>query len=96
VVLTFLNARNGPTIGAVVLLVSLAVAAFEARADLSANTDSVADLDSLHVFADLEGAANDFVANTERHGGVTPATYQRRHVSSKLFSSVFPPSPTDL
>ena len=95
-VLTFLNARNGPTIGAVVLLVSLAVAAFEARADLSANTDSVADLDSLHVFADLESAANDLVADTERHRSVAPATYQRRHVSSELFSSVCSSSPTDL
>jgi hypothetical protein len=87
---------KGLTIGAVVLLVSLAVAALEARADLSANTDSVADLDSLHVFADLESAANDLVADTERHGSITPATYQRRLVSSKLFSSVFAPSPTDL
>ena len=55
---------KGLTIGAVVLLVSLAVAALQAGADLSANTDSVADLDSLHVFADLESSANDLVANT--------------------------------
>jgi hypothetical protein len=84
--LNSLNAwRKVLTIGAVVLLVSLAVVALEARADLSANTDSVADLDSLHVFADLESAANDLVADTERHRSITPATYQRTNVSSKLF-----------
>jgi hypothetical protein len=52
---------------------------------LSTNADSVADLDGLHVFADLDSAADDFVADTERHGSLTPATYQRIHVSSKLF-----------
>jgi len=52
---------------------------------LSTNADSVADLDGLHVFADLDSAADDLVADTERHRSLTPATYQRMHVSSKLF-----------
>lgn len=85
--------HNRLTVGAVVLLVGLAVAALEARADLSANTDSVADLDGLHVFADLNRAANDFVTDTERHGSLTPATYQRINVNSKLFYRVWTSSP---
>jgi hypothetical protein len=66
-------AKDELTVRAVVLLVGLAVVAVQACPDLGTNTDSVANLDSLDFAANLDSSANDFVANTERHGSIAPA-----------------------
>jgi hypothetical protein len=58
---------------AVILVVALALWALQAGPDLSTNTDSVADLDSLDLGADLDGMTNNFVTDADRHGSFTPA-----------------------
>lgn len=60
-------------VGAVVLLVGLAVVAGQVGLDLRSHADAVADLDRLHVLADLDGFTDDFVTNAEGHGGLAPA-----------------------
>ena len=51
-------------LGAVVLVTGLALLALEARAGLGTDSDTVADLNVLDVLADLDGLANDLVADT--------------------------------
>lgn len=51
------------SLGAVVLVASLAVGALAAGVCLCTNTDAVADLDVLDVATDLDGLANNLVAN---------------------------------
>jgi len=50
---------------AVVLLVRLAVVAGQVGLDLGAYTDAVADFDGRDIFADLDGLADDLVADAE-------------------------------
>lgn len=61
-------------VGAVVLLVRLAVVASEIGADLSTDTDAVADLDVLDLASDLDGTTDDFVAYAEGEGSLAPST----------------------
>jgi len=62
-------------VGAVVLLLCLAVTAGKVCSDLSTDTDAVADFDALYCWADLDSTAYDLVANTERQWDVlAPAT----------------------
>ena len=60
------------TLRAVVLLIRLAVDAVQVGADLSTNTNSVADLDSLHIFANLDGLADDLVADADGQWALAP------------------------
>jgi len=60
-------------VGAVVLLVRLAVAAGQVGANLCTNTDTVADLDGLHIFADLDCLSDDLVADADGQRSLTPA-----------------------
>lgn len=68
------------SLGAVVLVISLARAAVQARPDLRANTDAVADVDALDIRADADGVADDLVADDERELGLAPAAGERVHV----------------
>jgi hypothetical protein len=62
-------------IGAIVLLVGLAVVAREIGATLSANTNSVSNLDVLDLGADLDSFPDDLVAYAERQRDVlAPST----------------------
>lgn len=58
--------------GAVVFVVGLAVLALQACLDLSTDTNTVPDLDGGYSFSDLDGLPDDFVANTDGQGAVTP------------------------
>lgn len=69
-----LSGWTAHTVRAVVLLVGLAVAAVQVGADLSTAADSVANLDRLDVFADLDSLSNDLVADTDGQRAVAPAT----------------------
>lgn len=71
------------TLGAVVLLISLAVYTGQVGLDLRANTDPVANLDGLDIFADLDSSADNLVTNAERHRSLAPATCPA--VSRELF-----------
>jgi hypothetical protein len=53
-------------VGAVVLLVVLALGAGEIGTDLSADTRAVTNLDLCDLGADLDNLANDFVSNAKR------------------------------
>lgn len=68
-----LGAVGVDLVGAVVLLVSLAVVAGQVCADLSSYADTVADLDGLDRLADLDGTADDLVAGYDRQGCFAPA-----------------------
>lgn len=53
-------------VGAVILLVGLAIVAREVGTNLSSNTNSVSNLDVLDLKADLDSFANDLVAYAKR------------------------------
>lgn len=57
-------------VGAVVLLVGLAVVAREVGTDLSTNTNAVSDLDVFNLGANLDGLANDLVSYAKRERDV--------------------------
>jgi len=61
-------------VGAVVLLVRLAVYALSARPDLSTNTDSVALLELGDLVTDLENSSYNLVAHAKRKGCLAPST----------------------
>lgn len=67
---------------AVVLLVRLAVVAGEIGLDLSANADAVADLDCLHVLADLDGFADDLVADADWQWALAPSAGDRVDIAA--------------
>lgn len=60
-------------LGAVVFVLVLAEVALEAGPDLGADADAVADFEVLDVLADLDGFADDFVADAEGAFVVAPA-----------------------
>jgi len=59
---------------AIVLLIGLAVVAGQIGLDLSSDTHTVSDLDGLDSVANLDCAANDFVAYTERQRCLAPTS----------------------
>lgn len=59
--------------GAVVLVIALALRALQASPHLSANADAVALLDRLDLGADLDGLADDLVAYADGQGRTAPA-----------------------
>ncbi len=60
---------------AVVLVIRLALRAFHARLDLSANTDTVSWLESLHFWSSSQNLADDLVTNANgRNRQVSPAS----------------------
>ena len=65
---------------AVILVVRLAVLAFEASPYLRSDAHTVTYFDGRHLFADLNGLANNFMSYTERHGSIAPATIDGVHV----------------
>jgi hypothetical protein len=73
---------------AVVLLVCLAVVALQAGSDLRANTNSVADLNSLYIIADLDSASDNLVANAKRHGSIAPASSDSVNIRTTDTASV--------
>ena len=56
----------------VVLVVRFAKLALQASTDLSANTDTVSDLDSCHLVADLDGFTDDFVTDADWERAIAP------------------------
>ena len=58
---------------AIILLIRLAELAFQACPDLSADTDTVTNLDGSHLVADFNGLANDLVADTNGERAVAPS-----------------------
>ena len=58
---------------AVVLLIRLAKLALQARPDLSADTNTVPHLDGAHFVTDLNGLANDFMANADWKRALSPS-----------------------
>jgi len=61
-------------VGAIVLLISLAVLACQIGTNLRANTNPVSDLNILDGLSDLDRLANDFVADTDRQWDFTPTS----------------------
>jgi hypothetical protein len=59
--------------GAVVLIVTLAIFAFETSPDLCADANSVANLDGLDILSHFHSATDYFVANSERSWVVAPS-----------------------
>lgn len=57
----------------IVLIIGLAHFALQASPNLSANTDTVSDLDGRYLFTNLDGLTNDFVSDTEWERGFSPA-----------------------
>ena len=51
---------------AVVLIVRLALRAFHARLDLSANTNTISGLESLYFWSNSQNLANNLVTNADR------------------------------
>lgn len=58
----------------VILVVRFAELAFETGPDLSANTNTVSNLNGGDLVADFDGLANDFVADADGERAVAPAT----------------------
>jgi len=61
-------------VGAVVLVVTLALRALQASPDLSSHAHSVALFDGLNLGSDLDGFANDLVSDTDWEWCITPST----------------------
>ena len=59
---------------AVVLIVGFAILALQARGNLSANTDTVANLHGRHLVTDFDGFANNLMSDTEGQWCFAPAT----------------------
>jgi len=55
-------------------LARLAVATGKVCSNLGTNTNTVADLDVLHLGSDLDGLSNDLVADTERERNLAPSS----------------------
>jgi hypothetical protein len=72
-IVIYLSGKDIHTLRAVVLLIRFAVVTLQARPDLCTDTNSVTDLDSLDIVADLDSPADDLVANAQRHRSVSPA-----------------------
>ena len=70
----FASAINTYHMRAVVLIVALALFALQAGPNLCSHTNSIADLDGLHLVSDLDGFADNLVADTDRQRTVTPTT----------------------
>ena len=69
-------------VGAVVLLIAFAIDASHVRLDLSSHTDAVADFDGGDILADLDRAADDFVADAQRERDFAPAAGDRVDVAA--------------
>lgn len=68
-------------VGAVVLVVALAVVAGQVGADLGADANTIANLDAGGAaIADLEDLADDLVADAERERGIAPPTSDGVHI----------------
>lgn len=65
---------------AIILIIALTRAALQARPDLSADTDAVADLDVLDLGPDFNSLPYDLVADAEGRWRVAPAAGYRVHV----------------
>lgn len=63
-------------------MIIFAIVAGHVGGNLSTNANAVADFHSLDIFADLDGLADDFMANAERKGGLTPAASDRMDVGT--------------
>ncbi len=61
-------------IGAVVLLIGLAVFTCEICLNLCTNTDPVSDFDGLHIFADFDRLTNYFMTNAQWQWNFSPTT----------------------
>ena len=60
--------------GAVVLVVALALLALQTRPDLSSNTNTIPDLCAGDLVADLDSLANDLMSNTDGQGDFAPSS----------------------
>jgi len=58
---------------AIILIIALALSAFQARPDLCTNANTVANLDVLYLGPDLDGLTYDFMTYTDGSHGFTPA-----------------------
>lgn len=58
--------------GAVILLVRLAELTLQACLNLCTHTNAVTNLDGRHLVADLDGLADDFVADADWKGAFSP------------------------
>lgn len=67
---------------AVVLVITLAILAFQARRNLSADTNTVADLDGRHLVTDFDGFTNDLVSDTEGQWCLSPAACDAMNVGT--------------
>ena len=65
---------------AVVLVLALAHIALQAGPHLGANADAIALLDLRHVFADLDGLADNLVADAQRTLELAPAAGDGMHI----------------
>ena len=72
--LRFLHPALTNHVGAVVLIVTLAILAFQTTPDLSADTGSVANLERRDFWSNFYDLANNLVTDGERCGSITPAS----------------------
>ena len=70
------------SIGAVVLLVRLAVIARQICLDLRSYAHTIADFDSLDIFADLDGLADNLMTNTDGQWTFAPAAVDGVNIGS--------------
>lgn len=66
--------------GAVILLVGLAELALQTCLNLCTHTNAVSNLDGRHLVADLDGFANDFVADADWKGAFSPPAGNRMDI----------------
>jgi hypothetical protein len=59
--------------GLELFLISFAVVASQISADLCADTNTITNFDTFHIFADLDCSSNDFVANANGERDLAPA-----------------------
>ena len=59
---------------AIILIVRFAELALQTGTDLSANTNTVSNLDSRHLVADFNGLANNFMTDADWKWAITPAS----------------------
>lgn len=65
---------------AIILVVTLALWTFQARPNLSTHAHSIPSLDRLDFGSNLDGVADDFVTDCQRHGSLAPPSIDCVHI----------------
>ena len=69
-------------VGTIILIVTLALRAFQTRPNLSSHTHSISRLDCLDFRSNVDCVSDDFVAHCQGHGSFAPTSIDFVHVGS--------------